>query len=204
MTEAAEEELGKDIRDLATEVRALRSSFARVKATNRVQAAVIVGMIVLGVLYYLDVRTRRADTQGRIRDLACFAVRLRPGGYSPTTDALRAKYDCPPFVATPGVPVQSKAPSTAATPPTPNTPAPSASSTVEGLPEPTPSPRPSATITPPRAVRSTPAATRTVRAPPRPARTTTRTVTRTSTPSPTSTGLLPGLLCNVLGLPLCP
>lgn len=83
---------------LSSVVEVLSGRLRRKRISDALLAFVVVGMLVSGALYYfVELPGRRADTRNQIRDLACYAVRLRAPGYSPTSDALRARYRCPPY-----------------------------------------------------------------------------------------------------------
>lgn len=167
MTQAGEDALGRDIRDLVVEVKGLRSSFKRVRNTNRVQAVMIVAMLILGVLFYLDTVDRRQA----ISNLACFAVRLHPNSYSGTVAAIRRQYHCPPFDPS-DVPTPTAGPTATATATT-TVIVPGKPGATRTVAVPTPQPGATRTVTAPGAVR-----TQTV---PGRVRTVTRTVTRTAT-----------------------
>jgi hypothetical protein len=95
-----EDSLAELVRELIGAVKLLSDRFRRKRISDAALAVVVAAVVVFGSLYYfVELPDRRADTRGQIRNLACYAVRLRPPGYSPTSDALRKRYDCPPFVA---------------------------------------------------------------------------------------------------------
>jgi hypothetical protein len=187
--------LRQDVKLLTTGVAVLSDRLQRRRIRDGVLAAVVAVMLVSGLWYFfIELPDRRADTRNQIRGLACYAVRLRPPGYSAASDDIRKRYDCPPFdqaLLQPGAPTVAPTPSATITRSVPGP-----TRTVGAGAAPAPATRTATVTATPRA-----GALRTVTVAPR-GRTQTRTVVRTvvrTVPGPTTTitrGIcVAGLIC---------
>lgn len=173
------------VKELTSAVVELVQQYKAKKWKDRISYVVTTVLVIFLAYYFLvDLPDRRENT----RDLACYAVKLRPSGYSATTDSLRKAYDCPPFdpASVPsGVPTVEPRPGSTVT---------------------RSEPGPTRTVTRPAADPAVRTVTRTVTVPapapspvvltrnrPVPGPTTTRVVTRTATV--TRGVCLPGVLC---------